>query len=139
MDARKERKDSALRRRLWRALAATAALGLLALLGFDAWLRHVEAAPDPESSLRQISIAGVVLQLAMVTVAVLLARSLFDWARQVREQRQWPPAGLEWPGSAPVRHGAEALAIARRLRVAGAACMVVALLLALATGWRWLA
>ena len=71
--------------------------------------------------MRVMGLAMLVLQLAFAVVAALLGRCLLDWARQTREQGQWPPAGLEWPASAPARHGADAARIARRLRITGIA------------------
>lgn len=140
MDPRQQRKDSALRRRLWRALGATAVVGTALLLGYDYWLRKVasSAITHPGRGQWQLSLASSLVNLALVTVAVLLARFLLDWSRQAREQGQWPPAGLEWPGQAPVRHGPEALRVAKQLRIAAYAAMALAAGLAAITAWRWL-
>lgn len=139
MDSRQERKDLALRRRLRRALGFTAAIGMVLLVAYELWLRRIEAqsAHDPRAALQAVGLATSLLQLGFALVAVLVGRSLVDIARQVREQGQWPPAGLELPGRAPVRHGAEALRIARNFRISGVFAILMATLLVLAVGWRW--
>lgn len=139
MDSRQQRKDDGHRRRLWRSLTAVAVVGVLMLLGFDAWLRHLAEDSDLDRALRLVALASTLLRFAVALVAVLLGRYLLDWARQTTEQGQWPPAGLEWPGKAPLRHGADARRIASQLRIAGLASMVVALALAAWTAWRAMA
>jgi hypothetical protein len=130
MDSRQERKDLALRRRLRRGLGLTAAIGIVLLVVYELWLRRIEAqgAYNPRATL---------VQLGLALVAALAARSLADIARQVREQGQWPPAGLELPGNAPVRYGADALRIARNFRICGVLAIVLATLLVVAVAWRW--
>jgi hypothetical protein len=141
MDPRQLRKDAALRRKLWRALAITAVVGVGLLLAYDYWLQQVVDAGvrNPGRGQSQLAVASALINLALVAVAVLLARYLLDWGRQTRSQGQWPPAGLEWPGQAPVRHGEEAQRVARQLRYAGIAALVLAAGLAAITVWRWLA
>jgi hypothetical protein len=139
MDNRQQRKDDSHRRRLWRSLAVVGVAGVLLLLGFDFWLRRLAGDADLDRSLRLVALATNLLHLAIAVVAALLGRFLLDWARQTTEQGQWPPAGLDWPGMAPRRHGEEARRISRRLRVAGYASIVVALLLAGGSAWRALA
>jgi hypothetical protein len=141
MDPRQLRKDAALRRKLWRALAITAVVGVGLLLAYDYWLQQVVDAGvrHPGRGQSQLAVASALVNLALVSVAVLLARYLLDWGRQTRSQGQWPPAGLEWPGQAPVRHGEDALRVARQLRYAGVAALVLAAGLAAVTAWRWLA
>ncbi len=140
MDARKVRKDSALRRQLWRAFGITAVVGVALLLGFDYWLRYLasQGAAHPERVQWQLSLAAALINVALIAVAVLLARCLLDWGRQAREQGQWPPAGLEWPGQAPLRHGADALRIAKQFKFAGIAAVALAAVLAGISVWRWL-
>ena len=139
MDSRQQRKDDSHRRRLWRTLTAVGVAGAVLLLGFDFWLRRLAGDADLERALRLVAMANTMLHLAIALVSALLGRFLLDWARQTREQGQWPPAGLEWPGKAPHRHGADAQRIARRLRLAGIASIVAALLLAGWSAWRVLA
>jgi hypothetical protein len=139
MDSRQQRKDDSHRRRLWRSLTVVGVVGVLLLLGFDAWLRHLAEGADLDRALRLVATASMLLRFAAALVAVLLGRYLLDWARQTTEQGQWPPAGLEWPGKAPPRHGDDARRIASRLRIAGLASMVVAVALAAWTAWRALA
>ena len=136
MDSRQQRKDDGHRRRLWRSLTAVAVVGVLLLLGFDAWLRHLAEDADLDRALRLVALASTLLRFAAALVAVLLGRYLLDWARQTRDQGQWPPAGLEWPGAAAVRHGADARRIAQRLKLAGLASIAVALVLAGWSAWR---
>ena len=130
MDSRQQRKQDSQRRKLWRILAAFAVAGVLMLLGLEYWLRLVAEDADPRRAMRLMGVAMLALQMAFAVVAALLGRCLLDWARQTREQGQWPPAGLEWPTTAPARHGADAARIARRLRFTGIGLVVVALLLA---------
>jgi len=141
MDPRQERKDTVYRRRMWRALAITVLLGIAALLALDAWLDAVAAgaAQDPRHALRLAGIAGLAISLAFVVLCGLLARLLLVWSRQTREQGQWPPAGVEWPGGRPLRHGADARRIAKRLQWAGFAALVVAAVQLAWTAGRWLA
>lgn len=139
MDSRQQRKDDSHRRRLWRTLTVVGVAGVVVLLGFDFWLRRLAGEADIERALRLVAMANTVLQLAIALVAALLGRFLLDWARQTTGQGQWPPAGLEWPGKAPHRHGADARRIAGRLRLAGIASIVVALLVAGGAAWRALA
>ncbi len=140
MDFRQERKDLALRRRLRRTLGLTVVIGLAALVAYELWLRRVEAqgAYDPRAALRALGMASTLVQAALALVAALVSRSLLDIARQIRGQGQWPPAGLELPGAAPVRHGADAARIARNFRMAGILSIVLATLLVFAIAWRWL-
>lgn len=140
MDSRQERKDLALRRRLRRTLGLTVVIGLAALVAYELWLRRVEAqgAYDPRAALRALGMASTLVQAALALVAALVSRSLLDIARQIRGQGQWPPAGLELPGAAPVRHGADAARIARNFRMAGILSIVLATLLVFAIAWRWL-
>lgn len=140
MDSRQERKDLALRRRLQRTLGLTAAIGVLVLVAYELWLRRIEAqgAYDPRAALQAVGMASTLVQAGLALVAALAARSLLDIARQVRDQRQWPPAGLELPGSAPVRHGADATRIARNFRIAGILSIALATLLVITIAWRWL-
>ena len=140
MDSRQERKDLALRRRLRRTLGLTVVIGLAALVAYEIWLRRVEAqgAYDPRAALRALGMASTLVQAALALVAALVSRSLLDIARQIRGQGQWPPAGLELPGAAPVRHGADAARIARNFRMAGILSIVLATLLVFAIAWRWL-
>ncbi|MBP6596176.1 MAG: hypothetical protein KA196_01555 [Arenimonas sp.] len=141
MDARKLRKDTALRRRLWRAIATTTLIGAALLLGLEFWLRQMagHGAAQTGRALWQLSLAAALINLALIAVAALLARCLLDWGRQTREQGQWPPAGLDWPGQNPIRHGQDALRIAKRLTYAGIAAIVLAAGVAAATALRWLA
>lgn len=139
MDSRQQRKEDSLRRRLWRTLTLAGAAGIVLLLVFDAWLRHLAQGTDVERSLRLMGLASLLLHLAIAVAAALLGRFLLDWARQTTAQGQWPPAGLEWPGQSPHRHGADARRIAARLRVAGIASLVAALALAAWAAWRVLA
>ena len=138
MDPLHERRDLAYRRRMWRVLGITAGLGVLALAGFEAWLRHVEQTglEDPDRALWQVGFISVLLRMAVAALAALLARYLFDWARQTREQGQWPPAGLQWPGNAPLRHGDDARRVARRLRSLAIASLLLAGLLLAWSAWR---
>lgn len=140
MDARKLRKDTVLRRRLWRALATTTLVGAVLLVGLEFWLRQMAShgAAQAGRALWQLSLAAALINLALIVVAALLARCLLGWGRQTREQGQWPPAGLEWPGQAPVRHGQDALRVAKRLTYAGIATLVLAAGVAAATALRWL-
>jgi hypothetical protein len=139
MDSRQERKDLALRRRLRRVLGLTAAIGIVLLVVYELWLRRIEAqgAYNPRAALQAMGLAATLVQLGLALVAALAARSLADIARQVREQGQWPPAGLELPGNAPVRYGADALRIARNFRISGVLAIVLATLLVVAVAWRW--
>lgn len=141
MDPRQERKDVVYRRRMWRALAVTVLLGVAALVALDAWLDVVAAGAveDPQRALRMAGIAGLVINLAFVVLCGLLARLLLGWSRQAREQGQWPPAGVEWPGGRPPRHGADARRIAKRLQWAGFAVLVMAAVQLAWTAGRWLA
>lgn len=139
MDSRQQRKDDSHRRRLWRTLTVVGVAGVVLLLGFDFWLRGLAEQADVERALRLVAMATLALRLAIVLVAVLLGRFLLDWARQTAEQGQWPPAGLEWPGQAPHRHGDDARRIARQLRLAGIASVAGALLLAGWSAWQALA
>lgn len=139
MDSRQQRKQDSLQRRLWRRLAAVGVAGALLLVGFDFWLRRLSEDADFERAQRLAALATTGLHLAIAVVGVVLGRFLMDWARQAREQGQWPPAGLEWPGKAPIRHGAEAQRIARQLRLAGIASIGLALLLAALSAWQALA
>lgn len=139
MDRRQQRKDEGHRRRLWRALTAVGMVGVALLLGFDFWLRRLAEGADLERALQLVALSTLLLRLAAALVAALLGHYLLDWARQAREQGQWPPAGLEWPGNAPHRHGADAQRIARRLRLAGIASVALALVLAGWSAWRALA
>lgn len=141
MDSRQERKNLAQRRELGRTLGVVAVSGVLLLVGFEIWLRHLAArsVDDPEAALRTLSMVSTLLMLASAACAALLGRYLMDWARQARSQKQWPPAGLELPGGAPLRYGADALRMARGLQAAGIVCLVLALSLVLAVAWRWLA
>lgn len=136
MDSRQQRKDDSHRRRLWRTLTVVGVTGVLLLLGFDAWLRQLAEDADIERALRLVALASMLLRFAVALVAVLLGRYLLDWARQTREQGQWPPAGLEWPGKAPHRHGVDAQRVASQLRLAGIASIVIALVLAGGSAWR---
>ena len=140
MDFRQERKDLALRRGLRRTLGLTVVIGLAALVAYEIWLRRVEAQGgyDPRAALRALGMASTLVQAALALVAALVSRSLLDIARQIRGQGQWPPAGLELPGAAPVRHGADAARIARNFRMAGILSIVLATLLVFAIAWRWL-
>lgn len=141
MDSRQERRNLAQRRKLGRALGVAAVLGLVLLAAFEFWLRRTQAQAehDPDSALRAVGAVSSLLQLAAAACAVLLGRFLLDWASQTRRQNQWPPAGLELPGNPPLRHGADALRIARRLRATGLFSLVLALAVVLAVAWRWLA
>lgn len=139
MDSRQQRKDDSHRRRLWRTLTVVGVAGVVLLLGFDLWLRRLAEDADLERALRLVALATMALHIAIALVAVLLGRFLLDWARQTIDQGQWPPAGLEWPGKAPHRHGADAQRIARQLRLAGFASIAAALLLAGWSAWRALA
>lgn len=130
MDSRQQRKQDSQRRKLWRILGAFVAAGVLLLSGLEYWLRLVAEDADMQRAMRLTGVALLALQLAFAVVAALLGRCLLDWARQTREQGQWPPAGLEWPANAPPRHGADAARIARRLRVTGASLVVGGVLLA---------
>lgn len=130
MDNRQQRKQDSQRRRLWRILGAFAAAGLLLLVGLEYWLRLLEEDTDLGRAMQRVGVTMLVLRLALGVVVALLGRFLLDWARQTREQGQWPPAGLEWPANAPPRHGADAARIARRLRVVGTGLVVGAVLLA---------
>lgn len=136
MDSRQRRKEDSHRRRLWRTLTVVGVAGVLLLLGIDFWLRRLAEDADIERALRLMGLASLLLRLAIALVALLLGRFLLDWSRQTSEQGQWPPAGLEWPGKSPHRHGADARRIARQLRVVGVASIVVALLVAGAAAWR---
>jgi hypothetical protein len=136
MDHRQQRKDDHHRRRLWRTLAVAGVAGVLLLLGFDFWLRRLAEDTDLERGLRLVAVAATLLRFAVALLAVLLGRYLLDWARQTIEQGQWPPAGLEWPGKSPYRHGADAQRVAGRLRLAGITSLVVALALAGWSAWR---
>lgn len=140
MDPRQERKDVVYRRRMWRALALTLVVGVAALLALDAWLDAVAAkgVDDPRRALQMAAVAGLVINLAFIACCVLLGRYLLVWSRQVRDQGQWPPAGVEWPGGRPPRHGEDARGIARRLRWAGMVILVVAAGQAAWTAGRWI-
>jgi hypothetical protein len=140
MDSRQERKDLALRARLWRALGLTGAVGIVLLVSYELWLRRLEAQGtyDPRAALRAVGMASTLVQVGLALAAALVARSLLDIARQVRDQGQWPPAGLELPGNAPVRYGADAARIARNLKIAGVLSIGLATLLVLAVAWRWM-
>lgn len=140
MDHRQERKDLVFRRRTWRVLGIIAVLGVLGLLGFDAWLRHLtESGPaEPARALRLMALTGALINGAIAVLALLLGRFLLDWARQCRDQRQWPPAGLQTFDNRPPRHGAEAEAIASRLRLAGFASFALAAGVLGWTAWRLL-
>jgi hypothetical protein len=140
MDSRQERKDLALRARLWRALGITGAVGIVLLVIYELWLRRLEAQGtyDPRAALRAVGMASTLVQVGLALAAALVARSLLDIARQVRDQGQWPPAGLELPGNAPVRYGADAARIARNLKIAGVLSIGLATLLVLAVAWRWM-
>ena len=139
MDSRQERKDFALRRRLRFALGLTAAIGIVLLIVYELWLRRIEAqgAYNPRAALQAVGMAATLVQLGLALVAALVARSLLDIARQVREQGQWPPAGLELPGNPPARYGADAARIARQFSVGAVLSVVLATLLVLAVAWRW--
>ena len=140
MDSRQERKDLALRARLWRVLGLTAAVGIVLLVIYELWLRRLEAqgAYDPRAALRAIGMASTLVQVGLALAAALVARSLLDIARQVQDQGQWPPAGLELPGNAPVRYGTDAARIARNLKIAGVLSIGLATVLVVAVAWRWM-
>ncbi len=136
MDGRQQRKQDVQRRRLVRSLGWVAVVGAVLLLGFELWLRHLAQGEDAGRAMRLVGISALLINLAIAVLAALLGRFLVDWARQTREQGQWPPAGLEWPGNRPARHGAEAQRIATQLRAAGIAVVVLAFMLAGWTAWR---
>lgn len=140
MDPRQARKDEVYRGRMWRALAITLLGGIAALLALDAWLDRLAAASinDPGPALGAAAVASLVISLAFITCCVLLGRYLLVWSRQAREQGQWPPAGVEWPGARPPRHGDEARRIAKRLQWAGFSVLAVAAGQAAWTAGRWL-
>jgi hypothetical protein len=140
MDPRQARKDEVYRRRMWRALAITLLVGIAALMALDAWLDRLAAAGinNPGKALDAAATASLVISLAFIACCLLLARYLLVWSRQAREQGQWPPAGVEWPGGRPPRHGDEARRIARRLQWAGFAALAVAAGQAAWTAGRWL-
>lgn len=139
MDSRQERKDLALRRRLRRALGLTALGGIALLVAYELWLRRIEAqgAYNPRAALQAVGMAATLVQLGLALVAALVARTLTDIARQVRDQGQWPPAGLELPGNTPARHGADARRIARNFRLCGVLAVLLATVLVMAVAWRW--
>jgi hypothetical protein len=140
MDPRQERKNVVYRRRMWRALAITLLVGIAALLALDAWLDAValEGMHDPRRALRIAEAASLVISLAFIACCLLLGRLFLVWSRQCREQGQWPPAGVEWPGGRPPRHGEDARRIAMRLKWTGIAAIVVAAGQAAWTAGRWL-
>ena len=140
MDSRQERKDLALRGRLRRTLGLTAAVGIGLLVVYELWLRRLEAqgAYDPRAALRALGMASTLVQVGLALVAAFVARSLFDIARQVRDQGQWPPAGLELPGNPPVRYAADASRIARNLTIAGVLSIGLSTVLVFAVAWRWM-
>lgn len=139
MEPHQQRKEENLRRSLQRTLVVVGVVGVLLLLGFDFWLRRLAEGSDPAHAMRMVGLAATVIRLAAALVAALLGRYLLDWARQTRDQGQWPPAGLEWPGNPPLRRGADAQRIAQRLRLAGVTVVALALLLAAWSAWMALA
>lgn len=136
MDSRQQRKQDVHRRRLTRSLVFVAVVGAVVLLAFELWLRHVAQDQDPARALHLVAVSALLINLAIAVIAALLGRFLIAWARQTREQGQWPPAGLEWPGNRVARHGADAQRIAARLKAAGIALLLVAFALAGAMAWR---
>jgi hypothetical protein len=136
MDGRQQRKQDVHRRRLGRSLAVAGIVGALALVGFELWLRELAQGNDTERALRMVAASSRLINLAIAVLAAVLGRFLIDWARQTREQGQWPPAGLEWPGNRPVRHGDQARRTAAQLRAGGVALVGLAFALAAWTAWR---
>lgn len=140
MDSRQERKQRALGRQTWRVLAIALGLGVLALVGYDRWLDSLvqKSLDRPGSAIHAVQMASLAINGVLVILAGLLARHLFTWSRQIREQGQWPPAGLELPRAVNRQYGADALRTAKRLRWAGVAAIVLAILVACSSVWRWL-
>ncbi|MFY2764902.1 hypothetical protein [Arenimonas sp. MALMAid1274] len=140
MDQREQRREHQHRLRTLRVLGTVAAVGVALLLGYEAWLRHVAefGFDDPDRAMRQVAMASTLINLAIAAMALLLARYLADWARQTREQRQWPPAGLQLLGQRPVRHGDDARRVASRLQAAAIGSVGLAVAVMAWTAWRLL-
>lgn len=136
MDSRQKRKQDATQRRLTRRLLLAAALAAVAMALFELWLRHLSLHADPERALRAVAAASLLINLAIALLAAVLGRFLIGWSRQTREQGQWPPAGLEWPGNRAPRYGDPARSIALRLRIAGITLLLGSFVLAGAMAWR---
>jgi hypothetical protein len=140
MDSRQERKQRALGRRTWRVLAIALGIGLLALLGYDRWLDYLvkQSLDRPGSAIHAVQMANMGINAVLVVLAGLLARCLFSWSRQTREQGQWPPAGLDLPHAFNRQYGADALRTSNRLKWAGIAAVGLAIVVAFSSVWRWL-
>jgi hypothetical protein len=140
MDSRQERKQRALGRKTWRVLAVALGIGLLALLGHDRWLDYLlqKSLDRPGSAIHAVQMTNMGINAVLVLLAGLLARYLFTWSRQTLEQGQWPPAGLDLPHAFHRQYGTDALRTAKRLKWAGIAAVVLAIVIACSSVWRWL-
>lgn len=131
------RADPRLRRQTLLALALAAILAILAVLAFHGWLSGIADIPGTDLLiLRLRRMIGIALTGSAICLAVLAWYAAHK-ASRVRLLQQWPLPAVRVLRDTPIRRGEATLAIRRRLNVAAA----VLLLLALAFGavsWRLL-
>ncbi|WP_146909525.1 hypothetical protein [Arenimonas daejeonensis] len=140
MDSRQERKNLAQRRKLGRALGVAAALGLVLLLAFEFWLRRTQAQAehDPDSAVQAVGAVSSCSSSPRQPAPSCSGDSC--WTGPARRAGRTNGRRPGWNfQNAPLRHGSDALRIARRLQAAGLISLAVALAVVLAVAWRWLA
>lgn len=124
------------RRRLVGVVLASASIVAVAfLVAMHRWMASRASALPTDQLVVELRSWIAILLTAIGLCLLLLAAHAARSARRIAEQRRWPLAGARVLRDTPVRHGADALRLARWLN---AAALVLTLLAigAGAAGWR---
>ena len=133
------RADPAYRRQMQVMLLVVVAIGALALVGLQLWLRRLGAGAGHgdlftyQAWLNRL-LAGLALLLAIAAAG--FAQWLHRMARAAADERRWPPSTMRTSSDVRIRYLTSADALVTQIR---AAAIVLALLAAVLAAWAiWL-
>jgi hypothetical protein len=135
------RADPAYRRQMQVMLLVVVAIGALALVGLQLWLRRLGAgAGDGDLFTYQAwlnrLLAGLALMLAIASAG--FAQWLYRMARAAADERRWPPSTMRTSSDVRIRYLTSADALVSQIRGTAVALAVLSAVLAAWAIWLFL-
>lgn len=115
-------------------MAGLAAVGVVALMGFERWLAELRSLPADRAA-TSLLLAWVVATVSAAALTIGLGAYLIRYGGRVRAAAQFPPGGVPLRRDAAAVRGEAARTRGRVLQLAGAALVLCAVVL-LVLAWR---
>ena len=131
--------DPAFRRRMFVLLAACLLGAVLVVLLLPGWLDELRQHGSDSGGLDELLRIGfTAVALVMIAPMLLLARLSLRWAGQIRQADSFPTRDMKTTRDVPVRHGKDALRVARWHTAGAIALLWLSVALMAWVAWIWL-